>query len=326
VVPSFHVHHRQDFAMSDAAPAALPSIAFAIPFRSGRDYLRRTIASVVAQRDPEWRAFVCDNASEEPGIAELVREVGGGQVGYVRNERDLGMVGNFNRCLDLADADLVTLVHSDDELAPDYTSTMRALAARHPHAVACYCRVVPIGADGARLFSLANSVKDRIDPAKRGEHVLAGELGFSHLARGNFITAPTLCFRKTILGARRFRADYRFVLDWELTTQLLLDGDELVGIPARCYRYRRHDASTTEQLTRTHERFVEEAAFYDRLGAAARARGWDRAARIAARRRLLRLNIASRALASAARARVGEVRTWVAMLREITKPSSERGG
>lgn len=294
-----------------------PSITFAIPFYGGRAYLSRAIESVLAQRDPSWQAFVCDNASPEPGIEELVRAVGGGKIGYVRNAANLGMGGNFNRCIDLATTDLVTLLHADDELAPDYGATMREAAARHPDAAALYCRAQIIGPDSQPWFSLADRVKDFINPSTRDEVVLTGEPGLRAVLRGNFIPAPTLCFRKRVLGDRRFPDGYKFVLDLELTTALMLAGDRLVGLPARCYRYRRHADNATEQFTRSQVRFHEESEFYDRMQRLAHARGWAACERIARQKRMVKLQVFYRAMKSAALLQVADARRGIQLLREL---------
>jgi glycosyltransferase involved in cell wall biosynthesis len=293
-----------------------PSITFAIPFYSGRDYLDRAIESVLGQHDTEWQAFVCDNASPEPGIEELVRSVGRGRVGYVRNDKNLGMAGNFNRCIDLAETELVTLLHADDELAPTYCGTMRAAAARHPSAAAFYCRAKIIGPASQPVVSVPDIVKEFINPS-RSEIVLEGEPGFRAMLRGNFIVAPTLCFRKSVLGTRRFPDGYKFVLDRELTTTLLLDGDAIVGIPDRCYRYRRHADNATVELTRTQQRFHEDSAHYDRMREAARSRGWDRCIELASRKRILKLDITFNALKSCARLDLGEASRGFRLLREL---------
>ncbi len=39
---------------------------------------------------------------------------------YFQNENNIGMYGNWNRCLELAKADWVAMLHDDDFLAPDY--------------------------------------------------------------------------------------------------------------------------------------------------------------------------------------------------------------
>ena len=294
-----------------------PRITYAIPFYSGRELLKRTIASVLAQPGDAWSAFVCDNASPEPGLEELVKAEGQGRIGYVRNAENVGMAGNFNRCIDLAETDLVTLLHGDDELEPAYTETMLAAADRHPTAVAVYCRVKIIDADSRPVFSLADTVKDFVNPGSKGETELAGEAGMRALMRGNFILAPTLCFRKSVLGARRWSGTSKFVLDWDLTTSLLLDGEVIVGIPDRVFKYRKHAGQTTDALTKNAARYFEESAFYDRMAKVAHERGWAKCAEIAEAKRLLKLNLIHGALKSVAMLQFRDARRGCEILRQL---------
>jgi glycosyltransferase involved in cell wall biosynthesis len=293
-----------------------PAVTFGIPFYSGRDYLERTLKSVVAQDDDHWHAYVCDDGSE-PGIEELVTEVGAGRIRYSKNPTNIGMANNFNRCVDLAETDLVTVLHADDELLPTYTATMREASLRHPAAAAFYCRTEVIDADGKRTFSLLDAVKDRwINPSVGKETLLTGEPGFYALLHGNFINAPTLCFRKSVLGDRRF-PEHKFVLDWELTSKLVLDGDTIVGLPQRCYRYRRHAEAATSKYTRTQLRFREESEFFDLMLVEAQHRGWTRCERLARQKRIVKLNLIYFALRSVAHGDLGEARRDLQLLREL---------
>jgi glycosyltransferase involved in cell wall biosynthesis len=293
-----------------------PTVTFGIPYYAGRDYLARTLQSVVAQDDRSWQAFVCDDGSE-PGIAAIVEEFGDGRISYFKNPANIGMANNFNRCIDLAETDLVCVLHADDELMPSYTRTMREAALRHPGAAAFYCRTQVIDAESRPTFSLVDEVKDRlINPSVTKETLLAGEPAFFALLHGNFINAPTLCFRKRVLGGRRF-PQHKFVLDWELTSQLVLDGDTIVGLPDRCYRYRRHPGAATSHYTKSQLRFREESEFFDLMIVEARRRGWARCERLARQKRIVKLNLMFFALRSLARGDLGEARRDVALLREL---------
>ncbi len=295
----------------------LPRITFAIPFYTGIPYLARTLQSIVAQEDDGWEAVVCDDGPEA-GVEEVVRSFGAGRVRYERNPHNLGMAGNFNRCLEIATTELVTVLHGDDELMPTYVGTLRAAAARHPTAAALFCRALIIDEQGAPRFSLTDAVKDvLINPAPRDELMLHGEPGVRALLKGNFIMAPTLCFRKAVLTDRRFPLGVKFVMDWELTTKLLLDGDTLVGLPDRCYRYRRHEENATAQYTRTQLRFREESEFYDRIRATAAERGWDACVKLATQKRIIKLNIAYRALKDTVLLDFDEARRGLRLLREL---------
>src|SRR4051812_27167102 len=104
------------------------TITFAVPYYRGLAYLRRAIESVFAQHSPDWKLIVVDDGSDEPAEA-LVQQFPDPRVSYLRNTATLGMAGNWNRCLDLAQTNLVTVLHADDELLPNYVQLMAAAAA-----------------------------------------------------------------------------------------------------------------------------------------------------------------------------------------------------
>jgi hypothetical protein len=102
---------------------------------------------------------------------------------------------------------------------------------------------------------------------------------------------PTMCFRKSRLGPRRFAERWAQVLDLDLTGRLLLDGDALVGVPDALYAYRRHPASATAEQTRTLLRFREEIQLFGELAAAATKKGWANAGEAGHARTILKLNL-----------------------------------
>jgi glycosyltransferase involved in cell wall biosynthesis len=264
-------------------------ITVCIPYYSGLAYLRRALDSVVAQSCDQWRAIVCDDRGPEDA-AELVGSYGP-RIRYVRNEQNLGMIGNWNRCLDLAETDLVSLLHADDELLPDYVAHMLAAASRHPAACAIYCKTRIIGPASKPVFSLADFAKRFVEPAGRNDLVLRGEESVRALARGNFIMCPTLCYRRSRLETRRFSGRWRFVQDLEFTTRLLREGETIVGLPQVAYAYRRHSENATSRFTRNLLRFEEERTFLNELALEATKLGWQRAAQAARRKTVVKLHL-----------------------------------
>jgi hypothetical protein len=57
------------------------------------------------------------------------------RISYVRNPTNLGIAGNWNRCLELAETALFTLHHADDRLNARYAEIIRELADHEPRAV-----------------------------------------------------------------------------------------------------------------------------------------------------------------------------------------------
>ena len=90
--------------MTAESPDAL-RICVAVPYFSNLEYLDVALRSLVAQTDPHWTAIVVDDAAPEPGADAVVAALGDARIRYVRNEHNLGISANFNRCLELAGAD-----------------------------------------------------------------------------------------------------------------------------------------------------------------------------------------------------------------------------
>ena len=303
-------------AMSTAA-----AITFAIPFHRGLAYLRETIESVRAQRVSAWRCIVLDDRGEPGGVAELVASFGDARITYHDNQTTLGIVGNWNRGLDLATTELVTLLHADDRLLPDYCDVIFALADAHPRAVALCCDAEIVDAQGRPRFSLADAVKRRLVP--RGEPwQIEGESGLRVLARGDFVMCPTLAWRRERLGARRFEAGLKQAQDLEMLSRLLLDGETIAGTRRRAYAYRRHAESATAVQTEDLSRFEEEVAVMDRIATHARERGFLDAARVAERKAIVRLHLAVRIAADLASLRG---RAALRKLRFLAGIAGERG-
>lgn len=294
--------------------------AIAIPFHSGLAYLEQALASVRAQSDPEWSLLVLDDSGVESGARALVEGLADGRVRFRANPANLGMVASWNRCLDEAEGELVTLLHADDHLLPDYVARMRQLARAHPGAVALFCPAHIIDAAGARRFSLQDDIKRLLVPRGGQEVRLAGEPGLRALMRGNFVVCPTLCWRRAVLAERRFEARWRQVQDLDLMARLLLSGETLVGARVPLYAYRRHAANATARQTESLVRFEEEFELFERIADQAGACGWRRAERTSRRKRILRLHLAWRALSELVRLRPGPAGRYARFLSGARRP------
>lgn len=279
-----------------AASDGCASITLAVPYYSGFELFRRTLRSIAAQTHPACRVLVVDDSPS--GLSREERAEIEVLVGptlplrLLRNQQNLGMARTWNRCLDDAETDLVTIVHSDDELEPGYAAAMVRLAAEHPSACALFAGAKIIGAEGHAAFSFPDLYKELLIPRHGEALVLSGDRALRSILRGNYIFCPSVCYRRSRLRQERFDPRFRMVLDIDLTTRLLLQGETLVGVPrARLYRYRRHEQNATQHLTKELTRFTEESELYLELAVRAAARGYARAARTARRRWIIQANL-----------------------------------
>src|SRR5262249_37826946 len=80
-----------------------------MPYYGDESLMRTAVRSVLVQDDPRWRLTVVDDGTV-PGVAEWFASLGHSRVRYLRNEHNLGVTGNFNKCLDLAEHELTVLM------------------------------------------------------------------------------------------------------------------------------------------------------------------------------------------------------------------------
>ena len=265
------------------------SIGIAIPFYSGVGFLAEALHSLLQQRDEAWVAVVVDDASPETGAAELVASLGDARVTYVRNEVNLGLAANFNRCLEVTGCDLVTVFHADDLLLADYVGTVRAAAESAPTATCVAPLAVVIDGSGQRTDTMADRVKRLLWP--RGQRMLLeGDRGLARLMHGQFMYCPAVAYRTRLLPDVGFDNAWCQVMDLDLYTRIVLGGGSILLDRSQVYAYRRHAGSATARNTAAFLRLSEETAVARRTADEAARRGWRRTRRAAVARWTTRLN------------------------------------
>ena len=133
----------------------MSKVAIAIPSYNRREYLKQSIASVLAQTFQDLEIFVFDNHSNQD-IAGLVSEFKEPRLHLLTSEVNLGGRGNLRRIFNYAfTAEWLVVFHDDDVMHPEFLErSLRALAAE-PKAVLCSTTNVFVKApEGMEVFEL----------------------------------------------------------------------------------------------------------------------------------------------------------------------------
>ena len=88
------------------------------PIFNRKELIRDCIASALAQTAAGLEILVVDDRSTD-GAWEVIQSFDDSRLRKVRNETNLGLFGNFNRCCELARGRFLRLLCSDDRLPPD---------------------------------------------------------------------------------------------------------------------------------------------------------------------------------------------------------------
>ena len=272
-----------------------PSIDLMMPYYGDVALMQAAVRSVLAQTDPDWHLTVVDDGVAA-GVPEWFAGLGDPRVTYLRNEVNLGVSGNFQKCLELAERDRLTIMGCDDLLLPNYVASVRALASAYPGTGLVQPGVRVIDANGEPAVGLADSIKRRRYAPKEllhgdGPVLLRDEELALSLLRGNWLYFPSLSWRtEAIRNTTGFRKDLKVIQDLALIMELVEHGEPLLADDTVCFEYRRHAASESSQQALDGERFTEARHFFRETADRLQAKGWTRAARAARLHRSTRLH------------------------------------
>jgi glycosyltransferase involved in cell wall biosynthesis len=186
-----------------------PRVSVCIPTYNRYRYLREAIESALAQTFADFELLVVDNCStdETPALvaAYAARDA---RVRYVRNERNLGLVGNFLRCVELARGEYVALLHDDDVYLPEMLAATSAALAAHPAAAFAYGAAEEMddvgGVVGLRRWRI-------------GDTVLEPPAAFAHLLAFNSVPPPGILVRASAYAAvGGYDPAMAPAIDWDL--------------------------------------------------------------------------------------------------------------
>lgn len=93
----------------------------------------RALQSAINQKgDINYQIIVVDNNSDDNNVNEIVvRKMQSNKIVYFRNQKNIGMFGNWNRCISLAKTEWITFLHSDDMLKENFLKTMCSIVTSH---------------------------------------------------------------------------------------------------------------------------------------------------------------------------------------------------
>ena len=106
-------------------------ITVGIPVYNRASLVKIAVESALRQPQDDLEILVVDNASTD-GTWDVLNAYRDPRLRLVRNDRNLGLFGNFNRCLFLARGEHVLTLCSDDALADGFLEPARRLLDARP--------------------------------------------------------------------------------------------------------------------------------------------------------------------------------------------------
>ena len=119
-------NHIGSILIHGSIPVKKPLITIAIPTFKRPQLLKESIDSALGQIGyNDYEIIVVDNDPDHISETEtLIFGNNNKNLLYYKNESNIGMFGNWNRCIELANGKWVTILNDDDLLHPDYLNIM----------------------------------------------------------------------------------------------------------------------------------------------------------------------------------------------------------
>lgn len=232
---------------------AAPLISICIPAYNGERYLRECLDSCIAQTFRDFELVICDDGSTDRTVA--IAEEYARQHTFIRlykNPANLGLVGNWNRCLELAAGTWIKFLFQDDAMTENCLQRFYEESGKGAELLVCRRDFL---LDKETTADEKDYYQNRVRTLENTGHYHSNHFSPATLSTIaaqnislNFIAEPSLTFFKKELLSKIgvFDADLKQICDLEFFLRVGSNYG-LLYIPEQLCRFRIHAHSTTEK-------------------------------------------------------------------------------
>jgi glycosyltransferase involved in cell wall biosynthesis len=228
-------------------------ISVCIPTYNGGKYLDACLQSVCAQTFTDFEIIICDDCSGDNTL-EIIKafQQKDKRVKLFVNEKNLGLVGNWNKCIELAKGKWIKFVFQDDLISLNCLQKMLQVTDNNSQLVVCEREFIfeeNVSLEIRKKYDNVPRIYQSFNSDKT-QYFSTSQVAFliNKYAPANFIGEPTsILFRKSItdkIGV--FNYDLNQICDLEYWLRIsTLSG--FVYIPEKLTSFRVHNESTTQK-------------------------------------------------------------------------------
>ena len=229
---------------AEAAPASnAPPLSVCMPVYNGNKFLAEAVQSVLNQTFKDFELVIVDDCSTEDP-APILERFKDPRIKFHRNAVRQGLVGNWNRCVELSRGGFVCVFHQDDVMQPENLRRKVEVLGQNPGVALAYSDARVVEED------LSERHPGWFTPTLPNEDkVSAGREFFEKMALGdNLVCCPSAVFRRAAfeqLG--KFDPQLPYTADWEMWLRLALQFD-VAYLKEPLVLYRVHDRNETHRF------------------------------------------------------------------------------
>jgi glycosyltransferase involved in cell wall biosynthesis len=187
-----------------------PRVSVCIPTFNRSPLLRQSIRSVLEQSFQSFELIVSDNASTDD-TEQIVKSFGDDRITFAGNTKNVGMLSNWNRCLQLARGEFIAILPDDDLMKPENLAEKVATLSHNGNLGLVHSKYDLIDGDGQVLRENTNWGHG---PDRQSDAIDGPEITLIPMC--NMVNTPTVVLRRACydrLGG--FSRGAGFAFDYE---------------------------------------------------------------------------------------------------------------
>ncbi len=182
-------------------------ISIAMPVYNGSQHIKAALQSALRQ-DIEFELIVSDDGSTDDTI-EIIQSINDSRLKFFHGQRNVGIFGNLNRCMEKASGSYIQVFCQDDLMKDGYLAAQVEMLRKHPHAGLVYGNPQTIN---EFTGNVSTSFEDRTpEVVNRDLYVWIA----SHYGALPASLSSIMFPRRTIETVGLFNADFRVAGDLE---------------------------------------------------------------------------------------------------------------
>ena len=206
-----------------------PKVSVLLPVYNAAPYLREAVDSILNQTFTDFEFLIIDDGSTDAS-GEIIETYRDPRIVYVKNERNLGLVGTLNKGIDLAKGEYIARMDADDVSLPERFAKQVGFMDSHPE----------VGACGTAYTFFGDSNHTEVRPADYRR-------AFTLLASTPCLGHPTALIRKEVLTdyGIRYEGTFEYAADYALWIRLSRISC-LCSLPEPLLLYRWHSSNMSK--------------------------------------------------------------------------------
>lgn len=190
-----------------------PQFCVCIPVYNAENTIEETIKSILNQSFSNFQIIISDNFSTDNSV-NVIKKIKDDRISIIKTafNSEIGE-DNFNRCIDLSNAEFTAILHSDDIYHKDFLH----------YQLKNFQKNLEVGmsfTEGQNINDLGHFIKEIKSPIKKNNtHLYFDEIYPLILKNYNFLITPSLVFRTEFIKKHNLKWNFK---DFSFSSDLAL--------------------------------------------------------------------------------------------------------